>query len=354
MKNYDLIDKLEQDRDLPDKELLQLLTAEDAALSETLAARARAVRHKTYGEAVYLRGLIEFTNHCRNDCYYCGIRRSNAHAERYRLTPEQILSCADQGYAFGFRTFVLQGGEDPYYSDKTLCALIRELKRRFPDCAVTLSIGEKERESYAAYFQAGADRYLLRHETAREAHYRRLHPESMSFSHRMRCLWHLREIGYQVGCGMMIGSPCQTPECLIEDLRFLQRFQPHMVGIGPFIPHRDTPFRAEAAGTLALTLRLLSMIRLMLPEVLLPATTALGTIHPRGRELGILAGANVVMPNLSPIDARKKYLLYDNKICTGHEAAECVRCLARRIESTGCHVTVGRGDCYGWHNSAAG
>lgn len=343
-----LVERLERERDLPDGELLELLTASDDALSDELAARARAARNRAYGDAVYLRGLIEFTNCCRNDCYYCGIRRSNANAERYRLTPEQILACAAQGYALGFRTFVLQGGEDPYYTDELLCGLIRELKRRFPDCAVTLSIGEKERSSYEAYFRAGADRYLLRHETALESHYRRLHPESMSFSHRMDCLRQLREIGYQVGCGMMVGSPYQTPECLLADLRFLQSFRPHMVGIGPFIPHRDTPFRDESAGALSLTLRLLSVIRLMLPEVLLPATTALATLHPNGRELGILAGANVVMPNLSPMDVRKKYLLYDNKRCLGDEAAECARCLARRVESAGCHIVSGRGDACGW------
>lgn len=349
-----LIDRLEREHDLPDADLLELLTAEDGAVSGELAARARRARREACGEAVYLRGLIEFTNRCRNDCYYCGIRRSNGRAERYRLTPEQILDCAAQGYALGFRTFVLQGGEDSWYTDELLCGLIRELKRRYPDCAVTLSIGEKERESYEAYFRAGADRYLLRHETALESHYRRLHPESMSFTHRMNCLQQLREIGYQVGCGMMVGSPFQTPECLLADLRFLQRFRPQMVGIGPFIPHRDTPFRDEAAGTLSLTLRLLSVIRLMLPEVLLPATTALGTIHPRGRELGILAGANVVMPNLSPMDVRKKYLLYDNKRCTGDEAAECVRCLSRRVESVGCYIASGRGDYPGWKRRGEG
>ena len=340
-----LIARLERERDLPDGDLLSLLTAEDSAVQEELSARARAARR---GEAVYLRGLIEFTNRCRNDCYYCGIRRSNGRAERYRLTPEQILDCAAYGHALGFRTFVLQGGEDSWYTDELICGLIRELKRRHPDCAVTLSIGERERESYEAYFRAGADRYLLRHETALESHYRRLHPGDMSFTHRVNCLRQLREIGYQVGCGMMVGSPFQTPECLLADLRFLQRFRPEMVGIGPFIPHRDTPFRDEPAGTLSLTLRLLSVIRLMLPEVLLPATTALGTIHPRGRELGILAGANVVMPNLSPADARKKYLLYDGKICTGDEAAECIRCLSRRVESVGCYIAPGRGDYPGW------
>ena len=339
-----LVDRLSTDRDLTDSEFGELLLCDDPEAIGYLEEKARSVREKYYGKDVYLRGLIEFTNICKNNCYYCGIRRDNANAERYRLSCEQILSCSDIGYELGFRTFVLQGGEDPYYTDELIVSIVSAIKERHPDCAVTLSIGEREKESYQKFYDAGADRYLLRHETADREHYGMLHPKEMSFDHRMQCLRELREIGYQVGCGMMVGSPYQTTEHLIADLRFLKEFEPEMVGIGPFIPHHDTCFADCAAGTVDMTLRLLSVIRLLLPDVLLPATTALGTIDPRGREKGILAGANVVMPNLSPSDVRGKYLLYDNKICTGDEAAECIRCMAMRISSVGYDTVVARGD----------
>ena len=299
---------------------------------------------KIYGNRVFIRGLIEFTNYCKNDCYYCGIRRSNHCADRYRLTKEEILSCTDTGYELGFRTFVLQGGEDPYFTDARICELVSEIRQKHPDCAITLSIGEKSKDSYKRYFDAGADRYLLRHETANGTHYRRLHPDELSLEHRKQCLWDLKEIGYQVGCGFMVGSPGQTTETLYEDLQFIRELMPHMVGIGPFIPQKDTPFAREPAGTMEQTLRLLSIIRLIHPHVLLPATTALGTIHPKGRELGIQSGANVVMPNLSPVDVRDKYKLYDNKICTGDEAAECRFCMENRMKSIGYQVVVSRGD----------
>jgi biotin synthase len=264
--------------------------------------------------------------------------------ERYRLDEAQILECCERGYALGFRTFVLQGGEDNYYTDERMISIITQIKDRWPDCALTLSIGEKERESYEAFFEAGADRYLLRHETADPAHYALLHPPELSLAHRMQCLRNLKDIGYQVGCGFMVGSPGQTPECLLEDLRFIQELQPHMVGIGPFIPSKETEYAGEPQGSLELTLRLLAILRLMNPHVLLPATTALGTIHPQGREKGLLAGANVVMPNLSPTRVRDKYMLYDNKICTGDEAAECVNCLGRRVAATGYELVCDRGD----------
>ncbi|MDD4796701.1 MAG: [FeFe] hydrogenase H-cluster radical SAM maturase HydE [Eubacteriales bacterium] len=339
-----LIDKLEREHLLTHTEFIRLLENRTPELDEYLFERARNVRLRHYGRDVYVRGLIEFTSYCKNDCYYCGLRRSNAHAQRYRLTPEEILDCCDAGYALGFRTFVLQGGEDPYYTDEKLCALVWAVKKRYPDCAVTLSAGEKNREGYQAYFDAGADRYLLRHETANATHYGKLHPADLSLQNRQRCLWDLKDIGYQVGCGFMVGSPYQSAACVADDLLFLHAFNPHMVGIGPFIPHHNTPFAAQPAGSLELTLFLLGIIRLMLPKVLLPATTALGTIHPLGREKGILAGANVVMPNLSPRDVRGKYLLYDNKICTGDEAAECRACLAQRMQSIGYQVVTHRGD----------
>lgn len=338
------INKVKQSRNISLEQLKLLLEINDDESVRFMREEAVKVCQKTYGNEVFIRGLIEFTNFCKNDCYYCGIRRSNSHADRYRLTKEQMLDCCANGYELGFRTFVLQGGEDGYFTDDKICDLVSAIKEKYPDCAVTLSIGEKSKESYKRYFDAGADRYLLRHETADEAHYKKLHPEEMSLAHRKQCLWDLKEIGYQVGCGFMVGSPGQTVETLYEDLQFIRELQPHMVGIGPFISQKDTPFADKASGTMEQTLKLLAIIRLIQPHVLLPATTALGTIHPKGRELGILSGANVVMPNLSPVNVREKYKLYDNKICTGDEAAECRYCMENRMKSIGYEVAVSRGD----------
>ena len=342
-----LLDKLEREGTLTGAEFAALIRGRDEALARELFRRADVRRREYYGADVYIRGLIEFTNYCKNDCLYCGIRRSNRNARRYRLSREEILACCREGYALGYRTFVLQGGEDPWYTPERVEELVRAVKAAHPDCALTLSVGEQPREVYQAWFDAGADRYLLRHETANDDHYRSLHPAEMSPENRKRCLWDLKDIGYQVGCGFMVGSPGQTPEHLAEDLLFLRALEPDMVGIGPFIPQHDTPLRYQPAGTLELTLFLLGLIRLMLPDVLLPATTALGTIHPRGRELGIQAGANVCMPNLSPAEVREKYALYDNKICTGDEAAQCRRCLEARMASIGYRVVVHRGDHIG-------
>lgn len=341
---YELADRLERDRILTKEEFTALIENRSDKLAEYVFEKARRIRHRIYGKDVYIRGLIEFTNYCGNDCLYCGIRRSNKNADRYRLTKEDILECCETGHSLGFRTFVLQGGEDGFYTDDMLVDIIKAVKKIYPDCALTLSIGEKSRESYEKYFDAGADRYLLRHETADSCHYSKLHPTSLSLENRKRCLYDLKDIGYQTGSGFMVGSPFQTAECLAEDMIFLHELQPHMVGIGPFIPHHDTPFADEKQGTLELTLFMLGLLRLMLPNVLLPATTALGTIDPNGREMGILAGANVVMPNLSPKGVRKKYLLYDNKICTGDEAAECRQCLERRMNKIGYRIAVSRGD----------
>lgn len=336
--------KLIRSHSLSIEEYAFLLENRTAEVADLLRDAAVAVRQQIYGNAVFTRGLIEISNICKNDCIYCGIRKSNRNCDRYRLSPEEILACADEGYDLGFRTFVLQGGEDPYYTDEVLTGIITELKRRRPDCAVTLSMGERSRESYEKLHAAGADRYLLRHETADPVHYGKLHPPEMSWEHRMNCLLQLKEIGYQVGCGMMVGSPYQTVRELACDLKFIEQFQPDMCGIGPFIPHKDTPFKKEPAGTLELTCFLLSVIRLIHPPVLLPATTALGTIDPLGREKGIQAGANVVMPNLSPVSVRKKYELYDNKICTGDESAQCRSCLNLRMESIGYELVTDRGD----------
>jgi biotin synthase len=284
--------------------------------------------------------LIEFTKYCKNDCFYCGIRSGNKTLDRYRLSEDEILTCCETGYALGYRTFVLQGGEDSWYTDEKMIGLITTIRKRYEDCAITLSFGEKPAESYRAFFEAGANRYLLRHETANEAHYNQLHPSSMSLQKRQDCLWSLKEIGYQVGSGFMVGSPHQTTECLIDDLRFLQRLRPDMIGIGPFIAHHSTPFHAFVNGSLKLTLRMIAVLRLMFPNVLIPSTTALGTIDPSGREYGLRCGANVLMPNLSPVAVRKKYELYDNKICTGEEAAECRHCLEQRVSSAGYKIVT--------------
>ena len=329
---------------LSEEEYRRLIAAFEPETAAELARRAREAREPVYGRNVFLRGLIEISSYCKNDCLYCGLRRSNARCERYRLSPEQILACAAEGYALGFRTFVLQGGEDGWFTDGVLCPLIETLKTRWPDCAVTLSLGERSRESYARLRAAGADRYLLRHETADREHYRRLHAPEQSFDNRLRCLRDLRELGYQVGCGFMVGSPYQDTAALAKDLKLIETFRPDMCGIGPFIPHRDTPFGAEPAGGAALTCYLLSILRLMDPALLLPATTALATLDPLGREKGLASGANVLMPNLSPVDVRKKYLLYDNKACTGEEAAQCVNCLTARLRAAGYAPVVDRGD----------
>ena len=339
-----LIDRLASERTLPDADLLKLITMDDPEADQYLAQKAEVVRQTFYGNHVYIRGLIEFTNYCRNNCHYCGIRRSNPNCQRYRLSLEEILSCCDAGYGLGFRTFVLQGGEDPFFTRQRITELVRAIKAAHPDCAVTLSVGEWDRESYQEWFDAGADRYLLRHETANPDLYRALHPADLSLENRMRCLRDLKDIGYQTGCGFMVGSPGQTPEMILEDLRFIQRFQPQMVGIGPFIPHCDTRYRKEAPGSAALTLRLLAILRLMLPQVLLPATTALGTVLGDGRQMGMRYGCNVVMPNLSPADVRKKYALYDNKISAGEEAAESVALLKASMASIGYQVVTDRGD----------
>ena len=376
-----LLDKLERDRRLTKEEWVRLLAALEAEasgesegpgvreksdsyqtqraqeapgedtparpLSKELTARARETARKTFGNRVYTRGLVEFTNYCRNNCYYCGIRAGNQNVDRYRLTADEIMECCREGYKLGFRTFVLQGGEDPGFPDRTLAHLVTAIKSEYPDCAVTLSVGERDRATYQMWYDAGADRYLLRHETADPDHYRMLHPSAgrpLSLANRIRCLRDLKEIGYQVGTGFMVGSPGQSVETMAEDFVLIQELQPHMVGIGPFVPHHDTPFAKEKGGTAEQTLRCISLLRLLLPQALIPATTALGTIDPAGREKGILAGANVVMPNLSPTAVREKYELYDNKICTGEEAAECRGCLSGRMELIGYELAVDRGD----------
>lgn len=347
MDVYELLNKLESEHVLSKEEYSFLIKNRNAdGLCEKLFEKSRALSCKYYGHDIYIRGLIEFTNYCKNDCLYCGIRRSNRNVQRYRLTESEILECAEKGYELGFRTFVLQGGEDMYFTDDKICHIVSSLKSRYPDCAVTLSIGEKSYESYKAYFDAGADRYLLRHETADDEHYRMLHPPELSIENRKNCLFNLKKIGYQVGTGFMVGSPFQTADNLADDMLFIKELEPDMIGIGPFIPHTDTPFRDKTAGTVELTLFMIGLLRLTMPHALIPATTALGTINPTGREKGVLAGANVVMPNLSPANVRKKYLLYDNKICTGEESAQCIMCMKQRMKSIGYNVVVSRGDVY--------
>lgn len=339
-----LIDKLAERRSLSREDLVLLLGNVSESLSEYLFERSRERAVKYFGNRIYTRGLIELTNHCKNDCYYCGIRKGNRNVDRYRLDKTDILKCCEEGYGLGFRTFVLQGGEDPFYTDDRMIDIVSEIKRHYPNCAVTLSMGERSSDSYQALYDAGADRYLLRHETADPEHYARLHPREQSLENRKESLWALKRIGYQVGTGFMVGSPFQTIENLAEDLLFIQELSPAMIGIGPFIPHHDTPYADQPHGSLELTLFLVGILRLLIPNAMIPATTALGTIHPQGREKGILAGANVVMPNLSPIGVRKKYELYDNKICTGEEAAECRFCLQNRMKAIGYELVVDRGD----------
>lgn len=343
MKSYDsIIKKLVSLRDASDEELAAVITS-DADPSPLICA-ADAVRKEVYGTDVYIRGLIETSNHCRNNCLYCGIRAANGAVSRYRLKKEQILSCCKMGYELGFRTFVMQGGEDGYYTDDVMCDIISAIKVDFPDCAITLSLGERSAESYRRMYEAGADRYLLRHETADDAHYSSLHPDNMKLSSRKKCLYDLKSAGYQVGSGFMVGSPGQSVHSLIADLRFLQELCPDMIGIGPFISHKDTPFAKEKNGSLELTLKLIAVLRLMFPHALIPATTALGTIAPDGRERGLMAGANVVMPNLSPNDVRALYSLYDNKAHSGFEAAESLELLKKSVEQVGYRVVVSRGD----------
>ena len=344
MNSLSIIEQLKTTHTATREQLIYLLKHITDAEREVLREAAQQTAQAVFGNKIYIRGLVEISSICKRDCRYCGLRRSNPNAVRYRLTPEQILSSCEKGYALGFRTFVLQGGEDGFFSDEVVCGVVREIKRRYPDCAVTLSLGERGDESFRRLYAAGADRYLLRHETADLAHYAKLHPDSMSGAERQRQLFVLKQTGFQTGAGFMVGSPYQTAENLADDLLFLKKLQPQMCGIGPFIPHKDTAFRDFSQGSLELTLTLLAVIRLMHPHILLPATTALGTIHPQGRELGIMHGANVVMPNLSPLEHRKDYAIYDNKICTGDEAAECIRCLAMRMKRIGYQIVTERGD----------
>ena len=344
MNNRELIGRLEKDRVLSRAEWIQLFETADAQDIAFAAETAGRIARSIFGRKIYFRGIVEFTNICRNDCLYCGIRRSNQNVGRYRLTMEDILECCEEGYASGFRTFVLQGGEDGYFTDERMCAIVTAIHERWPDCAVTLSLGERSRESYQALFDAGASRYLLRHETADLAHYAKLHPTWQTLENRMHCLRDLKEIGYQTGCGMMIGTPHQTPECLAEDMLFMTEFQPEMIGIGPFLPHRDTPFRDEAKGSVAMTLFAIALCRIAMPYALIPSTTALGTAEGDGRKKGVLAGCNVVMPNLSPLAVRKKYMLYNDKAGTDMDAAAGIAALRQQMEEIGYEVIVGRGD----------
>ena len=343
MKN--LIDKLEKNQILSKEEFVRLLAISEKDDIDYFTERAKCIRDDIYGKRVFIRGLIEISNYCKNDCYYCGIRRSNKNAQRYRLSKEQILSCCENGYELGFRTFVMQGGEDAFFKDEVVCDIVSSIKERYLDCAVTLSLGERSTESYRKMKEAGADRYLLRHETFDNTHYNKLHPVELDPENRKRCLRDLKALGYQTGTGIMVGSPYQTLENIAEDLLFIKELNPEMIGIGPFIPHKDTPFKNFESGTMEMTLRLISILRLLCPKALIPATTALGTISPQGREKGILAGANVIMPNLSPKEDRKKYMLYNDKLSDGEEAAEGLNKLKESMRKIGYEIVEDRGDC---------
>lgn len=340
----DLIDKAAEGAALSKEEWLSVISDKEKYPDERLRNMASVIRDSVYGRKVYLRGLIEFTSYCKNDCLYCGLRRSNARAERYRLSPDEIVSTCVHGYSLGFRTFVLQGGEDPWWRDERLVPLVKRIRSVCPDAAITLSVGERSDESYKALRKAGADRYLLRHETADREHYSRLHPSDMSFDNRMRCLRTLKRIGYQTGAGMMIGTPGSSFETLASDMTFLQDLRPEMVGIGPFIPHHDTPFASEDRGSVALTLRMLSIVRIALPHVLLPSTTALATASSDGQIAGLEAGANVVMPNITPMGEREKYLLYDNKKISDEEDGDNLSSIMERFRRAGYKGSLERGD----------
>lgn len=347
MTNRELIDKLNGTKNLSMDEwkiLFETFTDEDRNYA---AETARKISVGKFGKKIYFRGIVEFTNICKNDCLYCGIRSSNKCASRYRLSKDDILASCKEGYELGFRTFVLQGGEDPYFTDEIMTNIVRSIRKEYPDCAISLSIGERSAESYKKLFDAGANRYLLRHETADELHYSKLHPPELTLKNRIRCLNDLKKIGYQTGCGCMAGSPYQTAECLAKDMIFMHEFKPEMIGIGPFIPHKDTPFANFEPGSPYLALFMLSLCRIMMPDVLLPATTALGTLLPNGAQLGIMAGANVIMPNLSPLAVRKKYLLYDNKAGIDLDAESGIKKVRNQVEEIGYEMVIGRGDFKG-------
>ena len=339
-----LLSSFEYDNNLNKKKLDKKEKEEIKELKEYLRIKAREKADKIFGKYIFMRGLVEFTNYCKNDCIYCGIRKSNKNVERYRLNKKEILECCKVGYDIGFRTFVLQGGEDNFFNIERMSNIVRAIKKEFPDCALTLSIGEKDEKYYKELKNNGANRFLLRHETSENEHYSKLHPKYMSLDNRKECLRILKRLGFQTGTGIMVGSPFQKLENIASDLIFMQEIKPEMIGIGPFLPHKDTPFANEKIGEMELTLILISILRLIFPLSLIPATTALGTIKEGGRELGILHGANVVMPNLSPMNVRKKYLLYNNKISTGTESAEGVELLKKSIDKIGYILTGARGD----------
>lgn len=339
-----IIERISSGKTLSVEEWIQAIDYNDPGYAEELKAAASVTRDRIYGRKVFARGLIEFTSYCRNDCYYCGLRRSNRDALRYRLSYDCIMDTADAGYMAGFRTFVLQGGEDSYFNDERLIMIVRGIKERCPDAAVTLSVGERSFESYKALKEAGADRYLLRHETADSIHYRKLHPDDMSQENRIRCLHDLKRLGYQTGAGMMVGSPGSSSRTLAEDMVFLSSLKPEMVGIGPFIPHSATSFRNEERGSVDLTLRMVALVRLALPHAMIPSTTALATASADGQLQGILHGANVIMPDITPPAERGKYMIYDGKKITGDEAGENLRQIAESMGSIGYELSMERGD----------
>ena len=338
-----LIDFLSENHHLTEEEYLFLIKNRNEETAGYLRQKADEVRKKVYNNKIFIRGLIEISNICKNDCYYCGIRSSNKNCERYKLSEKDILSCCENGYKLGFRTFVLQGGEGVFSAD-IISDIVKKIKEKYPDCAVTLSLGEYQKSDYLKMKNAGADRYLLRHETICKEHYGKLHPQNMSYENRLRCLKDLKDLNFQVGCGFLVGSPYQSDELIAKEFKFIEEFSPEMCGIGPFIPQKDTPFKNEKSGTAEETAYYLSIIRLIKPNILLPATTALGTIKDGGRELGILSGANVLMPNLSPENTRKKYALYDNKLSTGVESAEQIENLKIQMQNIGYEIISDRGD----------
>lgn len=331
---FDIIAKAENTHDLRKDEIVQLLTTDE--YNGELFAAADRVRSKYVGDDVHLRGLIEFSNICKQNCLYCGLRRENRKINRYRLTPEQIIDFAGKAKTYGYRTVVLQSGEDENFDVATMQRIIREIKAM--DMALTLSVGEKTKEEYAAYREAGADRYLLRIETTDKQLYEKLDP-GMSFDNRKRCLRDLKELGFEVGTGCMVGLPGQTLESLADDILFFKEIDADMIGIGPFIPNADTPLSEEKGGTFTLSLKVMAITRLLLPDINIPATTAMESLDHNGRVIALGSGANVVMPNVTEGDYRKWYALYPGKICINDTPAHCRSCITGKIGGIGRKVS---------------
>ncbi len=331
-----LIEQAERGHRLTEPELASLLAAEEA--TEAMAEAADRVRRDFVGDEVHLRGLIEFSSYCRQNCMYCGLRRDNERARRYRLSPEEIVALAEKARGAGYPTVVMQSGEDAWFTAERLAEIVARVKAL--GLTVTLSVGERSREEYRLLREAGADRFLLRIETTDRELYERLDP-GMSYENRLRCLSDLRELGYEVGTGCLVGLPGQTVASLARDVLFFRSIDADMVGIGPLVPNGDTPLGDAAPGDMGMVRRMVAAIRLLLPEANIPATTAMETLQPGAREIMLRSGANVMMPNVTEGEARQSYALYPGKACVADTPEQCRACMEGRIRAMG--RTVGRG-----------